>query len=416
VAASGTVEPIRTVEVKSQASGEILSLEVEVGDYVERGQVLVRIDPRDVRNTYEQGAADLEVARARFTIAERQLGRIRSLHDSAVVTDEELEAATLEHANANAALVKAQTNLELARDRLNDVVVTAPISGTVVTKSVEEGAIVSSTNQVSGGTTLLLMADLAEVQVRTLVDETDIGQITPGQPAAIQVEAYPDQAFEGTVLMVEPQATLEQNVTMFAVLTRIRNEGDLLRPGMNADVEMEIGSRDDVLALPNQAVKTPEEAEQLAEVLEIALPDPAEATGAAAPEGGGPGERPDGGPDLRSMSAEERRAAFESMTAEQRSEMQARMRQVRAAREREAAEARANPGRPRAGYVFVRDEAGALALQPVQLGLSTWEHTEIVSGLAEGDAVVVVPQSLIQQREMLDRVRSRSGVPGVQRQ
>jgi biotin carboxyl carrier protein len=132
VEATGVVEPIRYIDVKSQASGEILELPVELGDYVEKGELLVRIDPRDVRNAYEQAEADLQVAEARFGVAERQLERTRTLRDSAVVTQDELESAILEHANARAALVKARTNLELARERVEDVTLRAPISGTIV--------------------------------------------------------------------------------------------------------------------------------------------------------------------------------------------------------------------------------------------------------------------------------------------
>jgi len=418
VAATGVVEPIRVVDVKSQASGEILEVGVEIGDVVERGTLLVRIDPRDVRNAFEQAEADLEVARARLQIAERQLGRVEELHGSEVVTDEELESAVLEHANARAALVKAQTNLELARDRLEDVVVRAPTTGTVVESNVEEGQIVTSTRDVTGGTTLVRMAALDEVQVRLLVDETDIGSIETGLPATIRVEAYPEREFRGTVLKIEPQAVVEQNVTMFAVLTRIQNDEGLLRPGMNADVEIVVGRREDVLALPNGAVKTPDEVRQLAGVLDLEVPDPLPPE-----EGTEAAERPETtgdqgqGPDvdrIRSMSPAERREFFQNLSPAERQRMMARAREAREAREEAD---RRNPARPKDAYVFVREpESGALTLRPIRIGLSTWERTEVLAGLGEGDEVVTVPQSLIQQRELLERIRSRSGVPGVQRQ
>ncbi|MFW6084447.1 MAG: efflux RND transporter periplasmic adaptor subunit, partial [Gemmatimonadota bacterium] len=267
VAATGTIEPIRIIDVKSQASGEVLEVNVELGERVERGDVLVRVDPRDVRNAFEQTEADLEVAEARATIADRQLERTSALRDSAVVTEEEYETALLEAANARATLVKARTNLALARERLEDVSVTAPITGTVVEKTVEEGQIITSAQEVTGGTIMLRMADLNEVQVRTLVDETDIGAIESGLPATIEVEAYPERQFTGSVLQIEPQAVVEQNVTLFAILTRIQNEEGLLKPGMNADVEILIGRRPDVLAVDNAALKTPEEARQLVETL-----------------------------------------------------------------------------------------------------------------------------------------------------
>ncbi|UCG75307.1 MAG: efflux RND transporter periplasmic adaptor subunit [Gemmatimonadota bacterium] len=424
VVATGTIEPIRVIDVKSQASGEILEITAELGDFVERGTVLVRINPRDVRNDFEQAEADLEVARARFQVAERRLARTQALHDSSIVTAEELETEILEHANARAALVRAEASLELATDRLNDVVVRAPISGTVVERQIEEGQIVTSTREVTGGTLLLRMADLSEVQVRTMVDETDIGSIDAGLTADITVEAYPDRTFRGSVLKVEPQAVIEQSVTMFAVLTRIVNEQNLLRPGMNADVEIVIGRRDEALTLKNAAIKTVEEATQLVEALgldpsllqqrvEVATDEPASGRDEAGEGGEAAGEGETSVLEqLRTMSQEERRAYFQNLESGERQRIFALLRE---AREQEELANRTNPARPRPAFVFTEDDAGTLTLQPVTIGLSSWEYTEILAGLEEGDQVLEVPMALVQQRELLERIRSRSGVPGVQR-
>ena len=425
VVATGTIEPIRIIDVKSQASGEILEIGAELGDYVERGIVLVRIDPRDVRNDFEQAEADLDVARARLQVAERRLSRTQALHDSSIVTAEELENEMLEHANARAALVRAEASLELATDRLNDVVVRAPISGTVVERDIEEGQIVTSTREVTGGTLLMRMADLAEVQVRTMVDETDIGSIEAGLPASITVEAYPDRTFRGTVLKVEPQAVVEQSVTMFAVLTRIANEQSLLRPGMNSDVEIVIGRREEALTLKNGAIKTPEEARQLVEALGLdpsLLDQRVEASTQDGPvEPGEAEEQPEtsesaGGEialeQLRSMSQDERRAYFQRLEPGERQRL---FQLMHAEREKQQQADRANPSRPRPAFVFVEDETAALTLRPVTIGLSSWEYTEILAGLEESDEVLEVPLALVQQRELLERIRSRSGVPGVQR-
>ena len=401
VVATGTIEPIRVIDVKSQASGEILELAVELGDLARQGQLLVRIDPRDVRNEFEQAEADLEVARARLQIAERRLARTQALHDSSIVTAEELENEMLEHANARAALVRAEANVELASDRLDDVVVRAPITGTVVEREIEAGQIV-----------------LSEVQVRTMVDETDIGRIDTGLPAEITVEAYPDRTFQGTVLKVEPQAVVDQSVTMFAVLTRIVNEQSLLRPGMNSDVEIVIGRRDEALTVPNAAVKMPDEARQLVQALgldpalleqrvEVASEDPTGAEDAAEAEGEEAVLE-----QLRSMSQEDRRSYFEKLDPGERQRI---FQLMRAAREQEEQADRADPTRPRPAFVFVEDDAGVLTLKPVTIGLSSWDYTEILAGLQEGDQVLEVPLSLVQQQELLDRIRSRSGVPGVQR-
>jgi HlyD family secretion protein len=419
VVATGTVEPIRIIDVKSQASGEILELAVELGDLAQQGQLLVRIDPRDVRNEFDQAEADLEVARARFQIAERRLARSQALHDSSIVTAEELENELLEHANARAGLVRGEANLELASDRLNDVVVRSPIAGTVVEREIEAGQIVTSTREVTGGTLLMRMADLSEVQVRTMVDETDIGRIEANLPAEITVEAYPDRTFRGTVLKVEPQAVVDQSVTMFAVLTRIVNEESLLRPGMNSDVEIVIGRREEALTLDNGGVKTPEEARQLVEALGLdpsLLEQRVEVASEEPTDGEERGDEPEGDDavleQLRSMSQEERRSYVQNLEPGERQRI---FQLMRAAREQQEQADRANPTRPRPAFVFVEDDAGVLTLKPVTIGLSSWDYTEVLAGLREGDEVLEVPLSLIQQQELLQRIRSRSGVPGVQR-
>jgi HlyD family secretion protein len=408
VAATGTIEPITIIDVKSQASGEVLEVPVELGDKVEKSALLVRINPRDVRNAYDQAVADLDVARARNTIAQRQLERTNSLRESQVVTEEEYEVSLLEAANAKAALVKAETNLELAEDRLNDVTVRSPISGTIVEKT---------------ATILMRMADLNEVQVRTLVDETDIGSIEPGLGATIRVEAYPDREFRGQVLKVEPQAVVEQNVTLFAVLTRIRNEQDLLKPGMNADVEILIGVREDVLSLPNAAIRTPDEARQLVtalgmdpELLEARVAAEAGESGAeeeaAEPE---PQVSEDGLPTLaalQAMSREERMELVQKLEPAQRQKLFGLFQQLREQREQAS---RADPAAPKDAFVFVNDDRGLLTLKPIRIGLSSWEYTEVLAGLEAGDQVVTVPMALVQQSEMLERIRSRTSIPGVSR-
>jgi len=278
---------------------------------------------------------------------------------------------------------------------------------------------VTSTREVTGGTLLMRMADLSEVQVRTMVDETDIGSIETDLPAEITVEAYPDRTFRGTVLKIEPQAVVDQSVTMFAVLTRIVNEESLLRPGMNSDVEIVIGRRDEALTLDNGGVKTPDEARQLVEALGLdpsLLEQEVEVASEEPTDGEEPGEEPKGDDavleQLRSMSQDERRSYFQGLEPGERQRL---FQLMRAAREQQEQADRANPTRPRPAFVFVEDDAGVLTLKPVMIGLSSWEYTEVLAGLREGDEVLEVPLSLVQQQELLQRIRSRSGVPGVQR-
>ncbi len=427
VEATGTVEPIRIIEVKSQAGGEVLALPVELGDNVEQGTLLVRIDPRDVNNAHAQAQADLDVAEAQADVAERQLERIQALHESDIVTSEELESAILSSANARASLVRATTNLALAEDKLDDVTLRAPITGTVVERTVEEGQVVTGTRDLTGGTVLMRMADLTEVQVRMLVDETDIGRLEPGLPADITVEAYPSRTFRGAVLKIEPQAVVEQNVTMFAVLTRISNEEDLLRPGMNADVEVVIGRQEDVLAVANSGIKSQQEAAQIVRALEIdadvnallrdfqSQGQPAEAADGDA--AAGEEEQMIGGvpmSEFQSMSQEERMRVFQNLSDDERREMMQQFRNSGAGGPGGGGGGPARrPDEPRPAFVFRYDASGLLDLKPVMIGLSDFDHTHIIRGLEEGEEIVAVPASLVAQQEFLDRIRSRTGLPGV---
>ena len=316
--ATGELEPVLRVEVKSKASGEILELYVDSGDEVEPGTLLARIDPRDVENAYEQAEAELAVAMSRMEIAEAQLQRNRDLLDSEVITAQEYESKQLEFANAKAALVRARTNLELATLRRTDVTIRAPMSGTILEKQVEFGQVIqSATQNVSGGTTLFIMADLDDMRVRTLVDETDVGQLTSGMAATVSVEAFPDRTFQGEIEKIEPQAVVVQNVTMFPVIVLLDNRAGLMKPGMNAEVEVLVNERSQTLTIPNNAVVQPQQLAPAAEVLGLdpqtvtidrgawgpLMAQAAARTGVTMAAGGRGGQMGGGGPGSVDMSA-----------------------------------------------------------------------------------------------------------------
>ena len=215
--AAGSIEPILIVDVKSRATGQILEMRAQTGDIVNQGDTLVKVDRRDPTNTLSQAEADLEVARAQLSNAQAQKQRADQMFAAQLLSEQERDNTNLTFANAQAQLLRAQVSVQTARDALSDCNVIAPSSGTIIQKNVEVGTvIVSASRDVSGGTVLLRMADLGVVQVRALVDETDIGKIQPGMAATITVDAYPNRPFEGRVLKIEPQSTVSQNVTMFA--------------------------------------------------------------------------------------------------------------------------------------------------------------------------------------------------------
>jgi len=266
--ATGAVEPINVVEVKSKASGQITQMPVETGTIVKPGDLIVQLDTRDVKNQYDQSLADVRAAEARLQVSEAQKKRSDDLFAARIVTAQEHETAALDYANAQAQLVRARTNLDLAQQRLEDATVRAPIAGTIIEKTVSLGQVITSgTNSMGGGTTLVKMADLNKVRVRALVTEADIGTIQPGLGATVTVDAYPERPFRGTVEKIEPQAVVQQSVTMFPVLVTLTNLEGLLKPGMNGEVSILIDRRDNVLSVPNDAIRNMREAATAATAL-----------------------------------------------------------------------------------------------------------------------------------------------------
>ena len=269
--ATAIIEPINIVEVKSKtASGQITKMTVEVGSYVKPGDLIVQIDTRDLTNAANQARADYDAAQAKLTTSTAQKQRSDDLFSQRIITAQENETANLDFANSTAAFVRARTSLDLAQTRLEDATVRAPVEGTVIEKTESLGQVIqAATSSVGGGSTILKMANLQRVRARALVNETDIGQIAAGQEATVTVDAFPDRPFRGKVEKVEPQAVVQQNVTMFPVLISLSNEEGLLKPGMNGEASVLVDRRTGVLSIPNDAVRGLQEAAQIAPLLNL---------------------------------------------------------------------------------------------------------------------------------------------------
>ncbi len=414
VSAAGVIEPETLVEVKSKASGEILAIHAETGDVVEAGFLLVEVDQRTPRNQLAEAEAALVAARARREIAETQMERAETLYGSGTLTQTDFEQSQLEFANAEADVIGKQVALENARIAMDDTEVRAPITGTIIERRVEPGTVISSpTRDVAGGSILLRMADLSSVQVRTLVDEIDIGKIRPGMTTRVVVAAYPNQPFDGTVLKIEPQAILEQNVTRFAVLIRLQNRGDLLKPGMNAEVEIQIASRESVPTIPTMALRVPNDIAATAAMLGV----PEEALrgqlGALGDAAGGSSGAPAGQAQIRALFMKQR--SGETLTPDE----QALLAQARS--RRQAGAGGMGGGRDRAhtvpNYEFGGDfwvvalEGGQPTARAVRTGVTDLSYSEIVAGLSPGDEVLLLPStSLFEQQVFLqERIQQRFG-------
>lgn len=469
--ATGAVEPINVIEVKSKASGQITKIPVETGTMVRAGDLLVQVDTRDVQNQYDQADADLKSAKASIEVAQAAKKRADDLYKTRIITTPEYEAATLALTQAQGSIVRATTNLDLAKQRLEDATVVAPVSGTIIEKPVSLGQVIASaTGSVSGGTTLLKMADLTKVRVRALVNETDIGNVRAGQPARVTVDAYPERPFQGTVEKIEPQAVVTQSVTMFPVIVSLDNSEGFLKPGMNGEVSMVVDRRENVVAVANDAVRTVREAATAAAFVGL-NPDSVTAQvramqaalsangrggngGAGAPAVDAPaaksvdasapaGSAPAGGGD-KSAGRGQRQGGAEGQAAggarggrnggdsggAARGGRQGRGGGMGGGRGGAtggagggALGAGMGGGRPggvtrvRTGLVFVQIGEGKYEPRLVRLGASNYDYSEVISGLREGDKVASLAVAALQARrdQQNDRFRQQGGgVPGMQ--
>ena len=447
--ATGAVEPINIVEVKSKASGLITRMPVDVGTNVKAGDLLVQIDTRDVQSQYDQTVAAQRASQASYDVASAQRKRSDDLLKQEVITPQEHETATLAFANAQAALVKARTDADIALQRLQDARVTAPVAGTVIDKPVSLGQVITSaTSSASGGTTILSMADLSKVRLRALVNETDIGQVAPGQQATVTVDAFPNRRFRGTVEKVEPQAVVQQSVTMFPVLISLDNSDGALLPGMNGQVSMLVTQKSNIVAIPADAARTMRELPAAAQALGlnvdsvraqmqtqfasagggqrsgagvgVAAGDVATGQPVSAPNDSSRARRRRGGASGQARGAGGVSAAGAAGAAGGAGITGgARGTGVAAVPSGSGAGSSAGTGSGRGGagmsVVFVKNGTG-FAPRVVRLGVTDFDYTEVLSGLQPGEQVALLGAATLQaqRQQTQDRIRSATsgGLPG----
>jgi HlyD family secretion protein len=272
VSASGVIEPNFQVEVKSKASGEILSFAMEPGDAVEKGKTLITLDQSMEKRNLAQQEADLarvlsELESAKANLLERQLKltRTKKLFERKLVSDQERDSAkagadmaSAKIGEVQAAISKARLSVDDAKERLDDTVIVSPIKGVIVEKSVEKGQIISSgISSFTGGTKLAVIADLSRMFIFAQVDETDIGKVFEEQKVNVSVDAYADTVFEGIVKRIYPTGEASDNITVFKVKIEVLDlTKALLRPKMTANVDIIIDRRENTLIIPEEALRS----------------------------------------------------------------------------------------------------------------------------------------------------------------
>jgi HlyD family secretion protein len=272
VRAPGKVQPVSKVQVSSNVMGRVVELAVREGQQVKSGDLLLRLDDERYRSQVQQYRATILSAEASRTLAEAQAreakqnrDRKESLSTQGLASTQELEAARTadEVAAARAASAaedvrRARAALAEAEKNLRETVFIAPMDGTVTALNVEVGENVLTGTMNNPGTVILTLSDLASMEVLADVDETDVVNVAPLQRARVLVDAIPDTAFEGSVTRVGQSGRgltgQSQEATNFEVAVLLKSPPSALRPGMNADVEIQTGLLDSTLAVPLQAL------------------------------------------------------------------------------------------------------------------------------------------------------------------
>jgi HlyD family secretion protein len=253
VSATGTIRPVVQVAVGSQVSGTVDKLYADYNSRVRAGQVLLQLEQSSFRAREVQ--ADAAVARAEASVkdAERSLSRAQDLFTKQYLSQAELDAAVVALELRKADLKQAKAQLESAQVDLQHATIRAPIDGVVISRSIDLGQTVAAS--LSAPTLFVIANDLTRMQVETRIDEADIGQIRPGLPVSFTVDAFPDQQFDGQVTQVRLEPIVDQGVVTYTTVIHTGNPDGRLRPGMTANVTVKIEKREDVLRVPNAALR-----------------------------------------------------------------------------------------------------------------------------------------------------------------
>lgn len=255
VLATGVVRPMVGAEVRvgSRVSGVLQRLYVTVGDRVRAGQLLAQLDSTELTARFKQAEAALANANAEHEYAVAEYARAVALEEKAVITDAEMALMERQRDVTGSQVEQARANLEAAGIQLGYTKVYAPIDGVVAEVATQVGETVAAS---FAAPTFVTIIDLDRLEVWAYVDETDIGRVEVGQRAVFTVDTYSDTDFTGTVTAIRPMAEIQDAVVNYVtVIDIVERHGKILRPEMTTTVNIELERRDDVLAIPNRAVR-----------------------------------------------------------------------------------------------------------------------------------------------------------------
>jgi len=253
ISATGTLNPVTTVQVGSQVSGTLAALYADFNDRVRAGQVLAQLDPTFLKAQVAQSQADLTRAEVTLRQAARDSARTAPLAAEGLVAQADLDAALTALDAARASVASARASLERAETNLRYATISSPIDGVVVSRDVDVGQTVAAS--LSAPTLYTIAQDLTQMQLEAAVDEADIGSIREGQPASFTVDAYPELRFAGTVHQIRLAPQTISNVVTYTVVIRVENPEQKLLPGMTANVSVLVDAARGVLKVPAMALR-----------------------------------------------------------------------------------------------------------------------------------------------------------------
>ena len=397
VTATGQLDAVLSVDVGSQISGLVIKLHADFNTMVKKDQIIAEIDPATYQQRLRQAEADLASSQASNRLQQLNTQRTRELAAKSLVTQQEVDQAEAQLAQANATLLTRQAAVENANVDLARCTIRSPIDGMVISKQTEEGKTVAAS--LNAPTLFTIANDLAKMQITAAVAEADIGSVQQGQNVSFTVDAFPGRSFTGQVTQVRNAPKTTQNVVSYETIISVENRDLKLRPGMTANVSIVVASRDDTLRLPNSALRV-----RLPENLAGKPPaatTPDSGTHAAAPVPAASGGNSGGG---------RRGGMMGDMTPEQREKMRAVMAEVGITNFREASAAQreqfrqlmverglmAAPAADGEPVITTRTvyrlPGGASHATPeavsAKIGITDGSFSEIVGGLSAGDTII----------------------------
>jgi HlyD family secretion protein len=270
VSATGTLEPLKKVDVGIEVSGTIKSVDVDYNSVIKVGQVMARLDTTRLEAQVQQNEAALDAARAKVLQAqasvqeaESQLGRLNRVHELSggkMPSQNDLDTAKAslarykaDEASAKALVAQAQATLDVVRTDITKAVIKSPINGVVLKRAVEPGQTVAA--QFQAPTLFTLAEDLTQMELQVDVDEADVGQVKEEQDATFTVDAYPDRTFPARITQVRYGSQTVEGVVTYKTVLKVDNSSLVLRPGMTATAVITVNKRDNVVLVPNAALR-----------------------------------------------------------------------------------------------------------------------------------------------------------------